>query len=80
MTIQEARAVYDRNHIDKDNISNKDFALERDKARYELFASELAPREICDFEYFYFGKTRNLSDMMQSIRRHMERVKEDAHG
>jgi hypothetical protein len=49
MTITQAKAVYDRNHIDKDNIANKDFALERDQARYELFAAELPPRDICDF-------------------------------
>jgi hypothetical protein len=79
MTITQAKAVYDRNHIDKDNIANKDFALERDQARYELFAAELPPRDICDFEYYFYGKTRNLSDIMHSIRRQLERMRGGDH-
>lgn len=74
MTIQEAKAVYDRHHIDKDNISDKDFATERDAARYELITAGLPPEDICEFEFHYFRKPRNLSDVVQSVRRHRERL------
>ena len=74
MRLNEAKAVYDRNHIDKDNISNKDFALERDRARYELFAMNLQAEEICEFEFYFYDRPRNLSDVVQSIKRHRERL------
>jgi len=81
MRTLEIVAVYDLHHIDRDNIGNRDFATERDSARYELHMGGVTLEDICDFEFNYYGKPRNLSDVKQSIRRHRERLQggNDAH-
>lgn len=56
MTIQEAKAVYDRHGVTKDNFNGKRPALVegRRKATIELHAMGLRIQDITDFERHYF--------------------------